>query len=95
MLIPLIRTSLSPSFHSYTVDRMVGHETTAGSISFTLDALARNPAYQDRLRDEIMRHRDEAGDGAFGYDALMDSATMPYLDAVVKEGCVPRSNLLM
>ena len=32
---------------------MVGHETTAGSLAFTLLELARNPAVQQRLRDEI------------------------------------------
>ncbi|KAJ7185812.1 cytochrome P450 [Mycena filopes] len=57
---------------------MVGHETTAGSLAFTLWELARNPAVQDRLRAEILaRPRD------LSYD---DIQKLEYLDAVVKEG---------
>ena len=69
---------------------MVGHETSAGTISFTLDALARNQDCQSRLRDEIIQQRPRATrqEGArtvFDYDTLMDPTRMPYLDAVVKE----------
>ncbi|ELU40781.1 cytochrome P450 domain-containing protein [Rhizoctonia solani AG-1 IA] len=32
---------------------LVGQETTSGAINFTLHELARNPGYQQRLRDEI------------------------------------------
>ncbi|KAI0631192.1 cytochrome P450 [Trametes polyzona] len=57
---------------------MVGHETTAGSLSFTLLELARNPEFQHKLRDEIRRvGRD------LSYD---DIQRLEYLDAVVKEG---------
>ncbi|KAI0665798.1 cytochrome P450 [Trametes maxima] len=57
---------------------MVGHETTAGSLSFTLLELARKPQVQQRLRDEIRRvGRD------LSYD---DIQRLEYLDAVVKEG---------
>ncbi|KAI0642733.1 cytochrome P450 [Trametes meyenii] len=57
---------------------MVGHETTAGSLSFTLLELARQPEVQQRLRDEIRRvGRD------LSYD---DIQRLEYLDAVVKEG---------
>lgn len=57
---------------------MVGHETTAGSLSFTLLELARRPEVQERLRDEIRRvGRD------LSYD---DIQRLEYLDAVVKEG---------
>ena len=60
---------------------MVGHETTAGSLSFTLLELARNPEVQQRLREEIRQvGRD------LGYD---DIQRLEFLDAVVKEGCVP------
>ena len=59
---------------------MVGHETTAGSLSFTLLELARHPDVQSRLREEIRRvGRD------LSYD---DIQKLEYLDAVVKEGCV-------
>ncbi|KAJ7668015.1 cytochrome P450 [Mycena rosella] len=57
---------------------MVGHETTAGSLTFTLWELARNPAIQDRLRAEILScGRD------LSYD---DIQKLEFLDAVVKEG---------
>ena len=59
---------------------MVGHETTAGSLAFTLLELARNPAVQQRLRDEI---RTVGRD--LNYD---DIQRLEYLDAVVKEGYV-------
>ncbi|KAI0356004.1 cytochrome P450 [Trametes cingulata] len=57
---------------------MVGHETTAGSLSFTLLELARNPEVQQRLREEI---RTAGRD--LSYD---DIQRLEYLDAVVKEG---------
>ncbi|KAF7307165.1 hypothetical protein MIND_00510100 [Mycena indigotica] len=57
---------------------MVGHETTAGSIAFTLWELARNPEYQDRLRAEILAHPRD-----MSYDEIQK---LEYLDAVVKEG---------
>ncbi|KAJ7093857.1 cytochrome P450 [Mycena belliarum] len=57
---------------------MVGHETTAGSLTFTLWELARHPAVQDRLRAEIQScGRD------LSYD---DIQKLEFLDAVVKEG---------
>lgn len=75
---------------------MVGHETSAGVLNYTLHALASNPHVQDALRAELTN----AGfgpysfddDGAQGhgreptYDELMDPRVLPYLDAVVKEG---------
>ncbi|RPD75636.1 cytochrome P450 [Lentinus tigrinus ALCF2SS1-7] len=57
---------------------MVGHETTAGSLSFTILELARNPEIQQRLREEIRQvGRD------LSYD---DIQRLEFLDAVVKEG---------
>lgn len=57
---------------------MVGHETTAGSLSFTLLELARRPDIQQRLREEIRQvGRD------LSYD---DIQRLQFLDAVVKEG---------
>ena len=59
---------------------MVGHETTAGSLSFTLLELARKPEIQQRLRDEIRQVGRE-----LTYD---DIQRLEFLDAVVKEGYV-------
>ncbi|KAJ7468090.1 cytochrome P450 [Mycena latifolia] len=57
---------------------MVGHETTAGSLDFTLWELARHPAIQDRLRAEILSYGRD-----LSYD---DIQKLEFLDAVVKEG---------
>jgi len=56
---------------------MVGHETIAGAINFTLLSLAQNPEIQQRLRDEVLQV------GELSYDSVQK---LPYLDAVVKEG---------
>ena len=36
---------------------IAGHETTASTLSFALYELARHPAYQARMRDEIRAAR--------------------------------------
>lgn len=57
---------------------LVGHETSAGSLNFTLHELAQYPEYQTRLREEIAQLGHEPT-----YDDLMTK--MPFLDAVMKE----------
>ncbi|EPS95624.1 hypothetical protein FOMPIDRAFT_101731 [Fomitopsis schrenkii] len=57
---------------------MVGHETTAGSLNFTLLELARRPDLQRKLRSEI-----RAAGRDLSYD---DIQKLDFLDAVVKEG---------
>ncbi|EUC54580.1 cytochrome P450 family protein [Rhizoctonia solani AG-3 Rhs1AP] len=57
---------------------LVGQETTSGIINFALYELAKNPEYQNRLREEITRLGREPT-----YEDLMSG--MPWLDAVVKE----------
>ena len=57
---------------------MVGHETTAGSLNFTLLELSRRLDVQQRLRDEV---RSAGRD--LSYD---DIQRLEFLDAVVKEG---------
>ncbi|KAH9941758.1 cytochrome P450 [Epithele typhae] len=64
--------------HNVNTFIMVGHETTAGSLAFTLLELARHPDVQSRLREEI---RSTGRD--LSYD---DVQRLPFLDAVVKEG---------
>lgn len=59
---------------------MVGHETTAGSLNFTLWELAKRPELQQRLREEV---RSKGRD--LTYD---DVQRLELVDAVVKEGCV-------
>lgn len=59
---------------------MVGHETTAGALNFTIWELARNPEIQARLRKEVV----ESGRD-LSYD---DIQKLEYLDAVIKEAYV-------
>jgi cytochrome P450 len=59
---------------------MVGHETTASVINFTLLRLAQHPAHQTRLREEVLSRG-----GNLRYEDL-NGGKMPWLDAVVKEG---------
>lgn len=57
---------------------MVGHETTAMTISCLLLELARNAQSQEKLRDEVLK---------FGQRLTYDNVNkLVYLDAVIKEG---------
>jgi cytochrome P450 len=71
---------------------MVGHETSAGVISYTLHALCADQQRQDKLRAELSAAGFCATSDVQGkeptYDELVDSKTLPYLDAVVKEAYV-------
>lgn len=58
---------------------LAGHETTANSLAFTFDLLARHPAVARRLRAEVA---EVLGDRA---PTLADLARMPYGKAVVEE----------
>lgn len=70
---------------------MVGHETSAGIVSYTVDALARDRVRQDKLRAELAAAGFVYGSNKEPtFDELMDSKFMPYLDAVVKERYVLR-----
>ncbi len=57
--------------------RFAGHETTSGTLAFTLLELARRPEVQKKLRDEVIEHG-----GTISYDTVPKLA---YLDAVVNE----------
>ncbi|KIY48790.1 cytochrome P450 [Fistulina hepatica ATCC 64428] len=64
--------------HNIVTFTMVGHETTAGSLAFTIWELAKHPELQTRLREEIIQ---QGGD--LGFD---DVEKLEFLDAVIKEG---------
>ena len=68
---------------------VAGHETSAGTIKYTLHALSKDQERQDKLRAELSAAGFCATFDAEGkeptYDELMGSKTLPYLDAVVKE----------
>ncbi|KAJ7468094.1 cytochrome P450 [Mycena latifolia] len=57
---------------------MVGHETTASTLTFTIWELARHPALQDRLRAEVLSNGRD-----LSYESIQK---LEFLDAVVKEG---------
>ncbi|KAI5899075.1 cytochrome P450 [Schizophyllum commune H4-8] len=61
---------------------LAGHETTASAIAWALYELARDPAMQNRLREEIRTMRRERNEPELTA-ATLDS--MPYLNAVIKE----------
>lgn len=56
-------------------------DTTSSALSRILLLLATNPSAQDRLREELVSARKEAG-GDLDYDALHE---LPYLEAVCRE----------
>jgi len=63
---------------------LAGHETSATTLCWVLLELARNPAVQKKLRDEIrtMEHVIRArGNSDF---TATDLDNMPYLSAVIK-----------
>ncbi|XP_053694786.1 probable cytochrome P450 28a5 [Sabethes cyaneus] len=57
-----------------------GFETSSVAISFALYELARNPAIQKRLREELQRA--PVDNGLISYDILQE---LPYLDQVLSE----------
>lgn len=64
---------------------VAGQETTASTISWALYELAKKPAFQQRLRDEIHdmeRTVQERGAAEF---TVADFEAMPYLQAVLRE----------
>ena len=65
---------------------LVGYETSSGVIHFTLWALARDLARQQKLREELLRFGREPT-----FDEIWNGEALPYLDAVVKEGYAVRS----
>lgn len=58
---------------------LAGHETTATTLAFTLQLLARHPDVQDRVREEV---RAVAGTGGLTGDAVR---AMAYTQQVLKE----------
>lgn len=62
---------------------LAGRDTTAGTLSFTLFELSRNPAVVAKLREEI---RERLGVGASGKKpTYTDLKEMKYLNAVIHE----------
>jgi len=89
--IRMICISLPDVYFAIPSLSVVGHETSAGVIAYTLHALSKDQQRQGKLRAELSAAGFSAMSGIQGkeptYDELMDSKTLPYLDAVVKEAC--------
>ena len=60
-------------------------DTTSNALSITLDQLAKHPEAQARLRREILDAQSSNIGSDLGYDDLVNSASLPFLDAVTKE----------
>lgn len=56
-------------------------DTTSSALSRILLLLSMNPSVQDKLREELVNARKEAG-GDLDYDSLHE---LPYLEAVCRE----------
>ena len=65
---------------------IAGHETTANTLTWLLWELAKQPKYQDQLRDEIKHKHEEVVDrDGEGSDFRMeDLESMPFLQALLK-----------
>ncbi|KAG8901262.1 hypothetical protein FRB99_005452 [Tulasnella sp. 403] len=63
---------------------VAGHETTSGTVNYTLHELAKNQDLQTRLRREIIEFHKEIGREAT-FEEYMNGNKMPLLDAVTKE----------
>ncbi|KAG8875703.1 hypothetical protein FRB98_007634 [Tulasnella sp. 332] len=63
---------------------VAGHETTSGTLNYTIHELSKNPQLQSRLRREINNFRRSHGREAT-FDDYMNGKTLPLLDAVTKE----------
>ena len=77
------RVSSEELIEHITTFFLVGYETASGVMHFTMWALAKDAARQQKLRDEILQFGREPS-----FDEIWNSEALPYLDAVVKEGYV-------
>lgn len=72
--------------HSHQIVSFVvaGHETTSGTLNYTLHALSKNQDLQTRLRTEINDFRHSTGREP-DFDDFMNGRSLPLLDATIKE----------
>ncbi|CDO70484.1 hypothetical protein BN946_scf184569.g27 [Trametes cinnabarina] len=82
--IPSQRMSINEILCQISTFLAAGHETSSSALTWTLFALARNPAVQSRLRAEL-RSLDMPIDGVPSFHFLEQITQLPYLDAVVRE----------
>lgn len=65
----------------YSTLTFAAMDTTSNALSRILHMLATHPEVQEKLREEILVAREEAG-GDLEYDSLVE---LPYLEAVCRE----------
>ena len=63
---------------------LAGHETTANTLTWYLYELARNPAYQDKLREEVMAVQAQITARGDTKVTVGDLDSMVYLQAGMK-----------
>lgn len=83
---PKARLTEDELYAEMRVILFAGHETTANSLTWTLWELAKHPEIQKRLRTEIREAEVAARARGSGELTLHDIESMPYLQAVLKEG---------
>ncbi|KAG8944219.1 hypothetical protein FRC04_002086 [Tulasnella sp. 424] len=64
---------------------VAGHETTSGTVNYTLLELAKQPELQTQLRRELSEFRKAHGGREPTYEEYMNGNKLPLLDAVTKE----------
>jgi len=87
-----LKTSRPPSYHSRAIADeffgfiLVGHDTSAATLSWGVKYLADHPAVQDRLRNDLRAAMPlVAQSKQTPKYADMNGTSVPYLDAVVEE----------
>lgn len=63
---------------------LAGHETTANTLTWYLYELAKNPTYQDKLREEVMEVRSRITARGNSDLTIADLDSMVYLPAGMK-----------
>lgn len=71
---------------------VAGHETTSGTVNYTLHELSKNQDIQSRLRRELYQFRKDNNGREPTFDEYASGTALPYLDAVMKEGSAFRSS---
>ncbi|OSD01474.1 cytochrome P450 [Trametes coccinea BRFM310] len=82
--VPSQRMSINEILCQISTFLAAGHETSSSSLTWTLFALARNPAVQAKLRAEL-RSLDIPADVVPSSPLIEQIMQLPYLDAVVRE----------
>jgi len=64
---------------------VAGHETTSGTVNYTLHEISKQPELQQRIRNELLDFQKEHGGRDPTFEEYMSNTKLPLLDAVTKE----------